>query len=55
MPLTPAQRGDEPCCDLHGKNCEPPSELCCWDCTEVTHDGFPIRHADGSKCVLENV
>ena len=21
------------CCDLHGRNCEPPSELCCRYCT----------------------
>lgn len=40
------------CCDLHGPHCEPPSELCCHDCTEVTHDTFPIRHADGSACAL---
>jgi len=35
-----------PCCDLHGRNCEPPSELCCWDCTEATHP----EHRDGSTC-----
>ncbi len=34
------------CCDLHGRNCEPPSELCCEGCTETTHPG----HADGSTC-----
>jgi hypothetical protein len=34
------------CCDLHGRNCEPPSELCCSSCTEVAH---PL-HRDGSTC-----
>lgn len=34
------------CCDLHGRNCEPPSELCCERCTEATHPA----HADGSVC-----
>lgn len=43
-----------PCCDSHNRNCEPPSELCCHDCTEKTHDMFPIRHADGSRCVMED-
>jgi hypothetical protein len=38
------------CCDMHGRNCEPPSELCCRDCSEAAHDTFPIRHADGSVC-----
>lgn len=42
-----------PCCDLHGRNCEPPSELCCWRCSEASHDMFPIRHGDGTVCVLE--
>ena len=23
------------CCDIHNRNCEPPSELCCWRCTDV--------------------
>lgn len=27
------------CCDLHGRNCEPPSELCCENCTEADHPG----------------
>lgn len=27
------------CCDLHGRNCEPPSELCCYLCTEERHAG----------------
>lgn len=30
-------RVTEPCCDLHGRNCEPPSELCCAHCTEFDH------------------
>jgi hypothetical protein len=25
------------CCDLHGRNCERPYELCCWRCTEADH------------------
>ncbi len=36
------------CCDLHGPACEPPSELCCQDCTETMHPS----HEDGSACVL---
>jgi hypothetical protein len=35
-----------PCCDLHGRNCEPPSELCCRHCTETAHPD----HADESTC-----
>lgn len=27
----------EYCCDMHNRNCEPPSELCCWECTEIEH------------------
>lgn len=46
------RQGLEPCCDMHNTNCEPPSELCCHHCTEAAHDSFPIRHADGSRCVL---
>lgn len=38
------------CCAFHGRNCEPPSELCCDGCTEAAHDTFPFRHADGSRC-----
>jgi hypothetical protein len=38
------------CCDLHGVHCEPPSELCCHDCTEVRHP----EHAPGVECVLNN-
>lgn len=41
------------CCDLHNQHCEPPSELCCHQCTERAHDTFPTRHADGSRCVLD--
>lgn len=64
VPATPeeAQRaaeGDtvatEACCDLHGRNCEPPSELCCGSCTEAAHDTFPIRHADGSTCAVPDL
>ncbi|HEV2929944.1 MAG TPA: hypothetical protein VGW74_14725 [Propionibacteriaceae bacterium] len=36
------------CCDLHGPNCEPPSELCCEGCTEVRHP----EHPGGVVCVL---
>jgi len=43
---------DDVCCDLHNHHCEPPSELCCWRCTEAAHDTLPVRHADGSDCVL---
>lgn len=41
------------CCDWHNRSCEPPGDLCCGDCTEASHDTFPIRHADGTACVLE--
>jgi hypothetical protein len=43
----------EPCCDLHGRNCEPPSELCCGNCTEANHPDHPA----GETCsnpVLSN-
>ena len=43
--------GGLPCCDLHGRNCEPPSELCCGGCTEVQHPG----HTDGSICSAPDV
>lgn len=39
------------CCDLHNRNCEPPSELCCWDCTEAAH---PL-HSDASECIAPDV
>ena len=42
------------CCDMHGRNCEPPAELCCDRCTEIVHvmgDALTGRHiADGSIC-----
>ncbi len=54
-----------PCCDLHGRCCEPPADLCCEHCTEAAHGlqwwrpGYqawwwrPGQHADGSPCVLD--
>lgn len=42
------------CCDSHNQHCEPPSELCCRHCTEVSHDMFPIRHGDGTPCVMDS-
>jgi hypothetical protein len=39
----------EVCCDLHGVRCEPPSELCCGDCTEANHP----HHPTGVLCVLD--
>lgn len=42
-----------PCCEDHNTHCEAPGDLCCGRCTEAAHDTFPIRHADGSACVLE--
>ncbi|MCK9898137.1 hypothetical protein [Frankia sp. AgB32] len=36
------------CCDLHNQHCEPPSELCCHDCTEARHP----QHPEGATCVL---
>jgi len=35
-----------PCCDMHNRHCEPPSELCCWKCTEADHP----RHPQGVAC-----
>jgi hypothetical protein len=52
-----------PCCDLHNRNCEPPSELCCSGCTEFHHgmhadppnyDRTLTSHHDGSSCVLDS-
>jgi hypothetical protein len=43
------------CCDMHNRHCEPPADLCCRDCTEAAHDTFPIRHADGTPCVMDRV
>lgn len=34
------------CCDMHNRHCEPPSELCCHECTEVDHP----RHPEGIAC-----
>jgi hypothetical protein len=54
-PATYAELIDDPapspCCDLHGFNCEPPSELCCHACTEARHP----NHPPGEQCVLEVV
>jgi hypothetical protein len=42
------------CCDMHGRTCEPPSELCCDACTEAAHQmgdatlGVHLR--DGTRC-----
>ena len=48
---------DAPCCDMHGRNCEPPGDLCCGDCTEARHsmwndsDGRPrYGHPPGEQC-----
>lgn len=37
----------DPCCDLHGRNCEQGGEECCWRCTEAYH--FRIGHG-GVPC-----
>lgn len=47
------QSGTVPCCEMHNRHCEPPSELCCRWCSEAAHDSFPFRHADSSRCVLD--
>ena len=42
------------CCGSHGRTCEPPSELCCDQCSEASHrfpDAQRGEHADGSVCV----
>lgn len=44
----------QPCCGMHSEHCEPLGDLCCGSCTEAAHNTFPIRHADGSKCVLDD-
>lgn len=41
------------CCEDHNEHCEPPGDLCCYECPEAAHDTFPIRHADGSPCVMD--
>jgi hypothetical protein len=45
------------CCDMHNRNCEPPSELCCENCTEARHAGWTdergsLRHGHprGEAC-----
>lgn len=45
------------CCGLHGRNCEPPGELCCEHCTEQRHfdwtDARGVRrtgHPRGEVC-----
>lgn len=49
------------CCDLHSTTCEPPSELCCDQCTEAGHgipwwyDHTQPTHADGTPCVLADL
>jgi hypothetical protein len=42
------------CCDSHNEHCEPPADLCCDRCSEAAHDTFPVRHADGSPCVMKD-
>lgn len=44
---------------MHNEHCEPPSELCCYACTEFHHGlhlcgsvGVVTSHHDGSICVL---
>jgi hypothetical protein len=46
------------CCGMHNRNCEPPSELCCWDCTEARHGGWTdprgvqrYGHPAGEICI----
>lgn len=51
--LGPVEAKSGPCCVDHNRHCEPPSELCCHSCPEIAHDMFPIRHGDGSPCVLD--
>ena len=45
------------CCEFHGRNCEPPGELCCELCTEARHCGWTDHggrtcygHPDGEMC-----
>jgi hypothetical protein len=40
-----------PCCDLHNRNCEPPSELCCDQCSEWDHPS----HASGTECIAPDL
>jgi hypothetical protein len=41
--LPPAEHGPYSviCCTMHSNHCEPPSELCCWECSEARHPGHP--------------
>jgi hypothetical protein len=39
------------CCHLHGRACEPPSELCCEGCSERAHPDHPA----GVPCVLTRI
>lgn len=55
----PPASGPAPCCDLHNRNCELPSELCCEQCTEARHGGWTDErgnwrhgHPRGEECVL---
>lgn len=47
----PAEIDARRCCDLHNRNCEPPCELCCEECTEAAHPG----HRDGSECIAPDL
>lgn len=45
------------CCDMHNRNCEPPGDLCCGECTEARHAGWVNEdgrqqhgHPFGEKC-----
>lgn len=38
----------EACCELHNANCEPPGDLCCYDCGEANHP----HHPPGELCVM---
>lgn len=45
------------CCDMHGTNCEPPGDLCCWYCSESSHPRHTLmpcvqaepHHAGGGR------
>jgi hypothetical protein len=52
-PWRPVPSTPTACCDMHNQHCEPPADLCCRDCTEAAHDNFPVRHADGTACVMD--
>lgn len=48
------------CCDLHNNNCEPPSELCCWECPErlgtmaEALEGFRVKLGRLWQAVLDS-